>query len=231
MSGHLELKDIVLIGRRFMEYCRIFSLNETILAGGKILDAASGVSSFCAEANKLGYKVTASDIIYRFGEEQIAEKCRADQEDVMRQMQVLKDMYVWDFFNDVAALRAYRAEAARLFIEDFRKYGTERYIAAEYPHTGFKDNEFSLSLCSHFLFMYEDRLDYDFHKQTICELARITSDQIRIFPLINLKGVRSAFVNRLMHDPELNRFRFEIEKVDYEFMKNADEMMRIHIKI
>lgn len=48
---YLNLKDTVLLGRNFNEYVRMFNLNEDLLSN-KILDVASGVSSFCAEGNK-----------------------------------------------------------------------------------------------------------------------------------------------------------------------------------
>jgi len=50
MDKQLILKDIVLIGRTFDEYYRMFDLNDELLKKEEILDVASGVSSFCTEA-------------------------------------------------------------------------------------------------------------------------------------------------------------------------------------
>jgi len=61
MVKQLSLKDIVLLGRTFDEYYRMFDLNDELLKKEKILDAASGVSSFCAQACARGYNVTASE--------------------------------------------------------------------------------------------------------------------------------------------------------------------------
>ena len=47
MDKQLVLKDIVLLGRTFDEYYRMFDLNDELLKKEKILDVASGVSSFC----------------------------------------------------------------------------------------------------------------------------------------------------------------------------------------
>ncbi len=225
MDKELKLENIVLLGRRFEEYCGMFALDEGLLARARILDAASGVSSFCAEANAQGYRVTASDVIYSVSADVLEEKCSQDLDKVMGRLPAIRDMYVWDNFKDIAALKSQRAGASRIFLEDFRRYGRERYVPAEYPGTGFADEEFDLALCSHFLFMYEDRLDYDFHKQTLWELARIAAEEVRIFPLVNLKGRRSAWVSRLIEDTDLKNFSIEIRKVEYEFMKGADEMM------
>ena len=45
----------------------------------------------------------------------------------------------------------------------------------------FNNEQFHLVLSAHFLFMYSDRLDYDFHVQTIRELPRVASEEVRIF--------------------------------------------------
>ncbi len=116
-----------------------------------------------------------------------------------------------------------------MFIEDFKGQGTERYVPVEYPLTNFRDNQFTVSLVSGFLFLYEDMLDYDFHKKTILETLRITSREIRIFPIVNLKGEESSFVEHLICDRDFERFQISIKKVDYEFMKNANEMLVIRI--
>ena len=102
-----------------------------------------------------------------------------------------------------------------------------RYIATEYPRTQFTDKEFTISLISHFLFMYDEHLNYEFHKKTISESIRITSKEIRIFPIVNLKGERSLFVKRLMEDSEFRDYKMTIKKVDYEFVKNGNEMLKI----
>lgn len=64
MSKVLELEEVVLIGRTFEEYCKMFALEELNLAEERILDVASGVSSFGATARKYRYDVVSSDRIY-----------------------------------------------------------------------------------------------------------------------------------------------------------------------
>ncbi|MGB8216136.1 MAG: hypothetical protein WCE94_02445 [Candidatus Methanoperedens sp.] len=193
----------------------------------QILDVASGVSSFCAEANAKGYNVTASDRIYTASLLEIGQKCRQDLDEVMKQLPGIVDLYVWNFFKDIQALKAQREKAYKLFIEDFKNHGTKRYMPVEYPSSGFIDNQFSTSLVSHFLFLYEDHINYDLHKKIILELLRITSKEIRIFPIVNLQGKKSPFVDALMNDADFEQFKISIEKVDYEFMKNGNEMMAI----
>jgi hypothetical protein len=192
-----------------------------------ILDAASGVSSFCAEANARGYNVTASDRIYSYDADTIAAKCEADLESVMAQLPGVADMYVWQTIPDMPTLKTERQKAYRAFIDDFRARGHSHYVPTTYPQSSFAANQFTLTLVSHFLFLYDDHLDYDFHRATLRELLRITSREIRLFPLVNLHYRRSPFVQRFMDDPDFAACCFEIVPVDYEFLKGGDEMLVI----
>lgn len=225
MDKQLDLNDIALIGRTFDEYCKMFHLNTYLLKNESILDVASGVSSFCAEARGQGYDVTASDRIYASGAAEIEQKCRQDLETVIEQLPGIADLFLWDYFKNIRSLRSQRERAYELFIEDFTEYGTERYVPVEYPLTDFPANRFTVSLVSHFLFLYEDRLDYDFHKRTISELLRITSREIRIFPIVNLMGKPSSFVRSLVHDTDFDAIEMSVQRVGYEFMKNGNEML------
>ncbi len=226
MDKQLNLRNIALIGRTFEEYYKMFDL-DNLAKDEQILDAASGVSSFCSEASAEGYNVTASDRIYTSSPLEIEQKCGQDLDAVIKQLPDLVDLFVWNFFKDIRVLKAQREKAYKLFIEDFKNYGTKRYKPVEYPVTDFIDNQFTISLVSHFLFLYEDHINYDLHNKIILELLRITSKEIRIFPIVNLKGQKSSLVDTLMHDKDFERYQISVKKVDYEFMKNGNEMMVI----
>jgi len=86
-----------------------------------------------------------------------------------------------------------------------------------------------LAMVSHFLFLYDKFLDYEFHRKTLLELLRVTSGEIRIFPVVDLRGERSKMADAIMHDDSFSRHGISIRHVDYEFMKNANEMMVIRI--
>ena len=227
MNKHLDLKTVVLMGRTFEEYYKMFDLDNELLKNEILLDAASGVSSFCAEANAKGFNVTASDKIYCLSPDEIETKCALDLDSVMEQMPAIADIYLWDFFKDIQSLKAQREKAYRSFLEDFKKYGIKRYKPVEYPITDLRDEQFTMSLVSHLLFLYEDKLDYDFHKKTILELLRISSREIRIFPIVNFKGIRSRYIELLMRDEDFRNLKISIKRVGYEFMRNANEMMVI----
>ncbi|MCZ7401977.1 MAG: hypothetical protein O8C61_07125 [Candidatus Methanoperedens sp.] len=226
MDKQLDLKNIALIGRTFEEYYRMFDLGN-LPANENILDVASGVSSFCAEASIKGYNVTASDRIYTSSPLEIEKKCRQDLDEVIKQMPGLVELFTWNFFKDIRSLRAQREKAYKLFIENFKKNKSKTYIPVEYPATDFIDNQFTISLVSHLLFLYEDLINYDLHKKIILELLRITSKEIRIFPLVNLKGKKSSLIGTLLQDKDLGQYQISVKKVNYEFMKNGNEMMII----
>lgn len=229
MDKQLDLKNIALIGRTLEEYYKMFDLDNNLLNNETILDVASGVSSFCAEAVAKGYNVTASDRIYHLSLHEIEQKCRQDLETVIKQLPDIANLYIWKFFKDILSLKNNREKAYKLFIEDFKSYGTKRYVPVEYPSTDFLNKQFTICLVSHFLFLYEDKLNYDFHRKIIMELLRITSKEIRIFPIVNLKGKKSSYVDTLMQDKDFEKFQIIIKKVGYEFMKNGNEMMVIKI--
>lgn len=227
MEIKLDLKDIVLIGRTFDEYYSMFDLCSINQEKDRILDVASGVSSFCVEANSKGYHVTASDRIYHLSPLDIEQKCKKDLKVVVEQLTDVMELYNWEFFGTIDDLRQAREKAYKLFVEDFKSKGKNRYFLTVYPHSSFQDNQFTISLVSHFLFLYDEHLDYEFHKKTILELIRISSAQVRVFPLVNLKGKRSLFVEELLNDLDLNDYNMIIEKVNYEFVKTGNEMLII----
>ena len=228
MGKKFDLKEIVLIGRTYDEYAHMFGLNDLDLKSEKLLDAASGVSSFCAEANAMGYDVTASDRIYGYPPEAIREKCAADLEMVMGKMPGLLDQYRWTYFQDVEALKRQRERAYRAFIGDYT-VRRERYVDTAYPASAFADGQFTVSLASHFLFLYDEHLSYDFHRETVRELMRITARQVRIFPLVNLRYQRSLFADRLAGELMRAGHEVEIRRVNYEFLQGGNEMMVIYI--
>jgi hypothetical protein len=70
----------------------------------------------------------------------------------------------------------------------------------------------------------EPNLDYAFHYSSIREMLRV-SNEVRIFPIVDLNSKRSGYVDRIMHDFIIHKR--EIRKVNYEFQKGGNEMMII----
>ena len=115
------------------------------------------------------------------------------------------------------------------FLIDFELGKTEnRYVNHEMPDkTSFGDLTFDLGLSSHFLILYS-QLGLDFHISSINEMLRIAKE-VRIFPILNLDAKKSELLDKLIRHFQMN-FIVDIEKVDYEFQKNGNEMLTIKRK-
>lgn len=226
MKESLELSKVVLLGRTFEEYTRYFDLKADDLGEKKILDVASGVSSFCAEANAQGFHATALDPIYSWSPEEIKKHCEHDLEFVLREIEGVK-AYKWDFYKSAEGLRKYRERAYRMFLPDLAKAKGSRYIFGKLPDAPFYDGEFDLTLVSYFLFVYEEQLDYEFHQQALAELLRITTGEVRIYPLVNFKGERSKLIDRIKMDSAFAGWNFEEVETDFEFLRNSNSFLKI----
>ncbi len=222
-----KIEGPIFIGRTWSEYLKMFDLKEDDLVNGRILDCAAGASSFTAEMTKQGYDVVALDILYNEDPDELIDKYRSHMKVLIEGLTSVNN-FVWNFFSDVEDLKEKRDDACREFIEDYRKQQSKRYIKADLNNLPFPDNSFSIVLCSHLLFIYDHRLKYTFHLNTIKEMLRVTSKEVRIYPLVKNKGLKSDFVTRIIKD--IQDVDIKIVKVDYEFRKGGNEMMRI-IKI
>ena len=144
----------------------------------------------------------------------------------MEHMQKAQNNYKWDYFNDIEGLRKHRLSALQDCANDMRD-SNERYIPATLPSLPFKSAEFDILLSAHFLFMYADRLDYQFHIETLNELLRVTKEEVRIFPLVDLEGKRYEHLDKLISYLDDNGCTVEELKVPYEFQTNANSMLKI----
>ncbi len=226
MKQGLVLDKVVLLGRTLDEYRRYFALDLAALRGRKILDVASGVSSFCAEARRAGLRVTAFDAIYELPPEVIEPRCAADLDHVTDAIRDLKT-YRWDFYQTPENLRKLREQAYRGFLADYRLQGKTCYVPGLLPTLPFRDGEFDLTLLSYLLFVYEDQLDYEFHKRSLLEVMRVTRGEVRVYPVVSFEAKRSVYLDRLRSDRELAAFAFEEVRTDFEFLLNSNYYLRI----
>lgn len=222
----LDLERIVFIGRTFEEYLDMFSLSVAELQGKKILDCPAGACSFTAVGNRSGLDVTACDIAYYHSGEDLKNKGLQDIEHAMEHMKKAKINYRWDYFDDIEDLREHRLRALQDCTEDMRR-STERYVPVTLPSLPFKNAEFDILLSAHFLFMYADRLDYEFHIETLNELLRVTKEEVRIFPLVDLEGKRYEHLDKVISYLADNGCVVEEVNVPYEFQINANSMLKI----
>jgi hypothetical protein len=221
----LQLDRFVLLGRTFEEYRRYFLLDPARLVRKRVLDVAGGVSSFCAEANELAIQVTSFDPIYSLSPQKITERSGPDLESVHRTIGQVPT-YRWGYYKNPDYMRQLRERAFTLFLSDYTTH-PERYVAGELPKVPFANGEFDLTLVSYFLFAYQDRLDYAFHRDSILEIMRVTRDEARIYPTVTFEAQPSDYIPMLRSDPALQRFEFTEIKTDFEFLVNSNFFLRV----
>ena len=226
MKKGLVLEKVVLVGRTLQEYRHCFGLDLEKLRGQAILDVASGVSSFCAEAGGLGLDVTAFDPIYDWTGDEIQQRCEPDLDQVTRDIGRLKT-YRWDFYQSPEELRRFRERAYRTFLRDYQTGRGTRYVPGKLPTLPFRNGQFDLSLVSYLLFVYEDQLDYEFHKRSLLEILRVTRGETRCYPLVTFEARRCTYLDRLKEDHDLRQFRFEEVRTDFEFLVNSNSYLRV----
>ena len=228
MPANISKDKIWFLGRGFEEYLLMFDLHLENLKNCRILDCNAGASSFTLQMHQRGYDATAVDLMYDFDPNEIDQITAHDFKTLMGAHHGLEDKVEWGFFKNQEEMMDYRIKCYQKFAKDYQKSWKERYIKAELPYLNFPDNSFHLVLSSHLLFLYDDRLDYQFHADSIKEMLRVSIQEIRIYPLISLNqhGKRSKYLDHIIEEFG-GDYLLDIQKVNYRFRKGADEMLRI----
>ena len=221
----LRLDRVVLLGRTFEEYRRYFLLKPEELIGKNVLDVAGGVSSFCAEANMRGIRVISFDRIYSLSLYEIAEQSGSDLDSVYHAIGKVPT-YRWSYYKTPGRMREFRARAYSTFTLDYKAH-PDRYVAGELPRLPFADARFDVTLVSYLLFAYQDRLSYEFHRDSVLEIMRVTRDEARIYPTVTLEAQPSEYVRMLQSDPAFEEFDLEVIKTDFEFLVNSNSFLRV----
>ncbi len=221
----MELKSAVPWGRDLNEYIKMFLLSKDDLTK-KILGCSDGPASFNSELTTLGGDVTSVDPIYNFSKNDISSRIGEVYDEIMPQMLKHRDDFNWDTIASVEELGKIRMGAMQTFLDDYIEGIKEkRYIAGELPKLPFKNNQFDITLCSHFLFLYSEQLSLEFHIKSILELIRV-SKEVRIYPLITLKNETSPHLTGVL-DTIKDKMSIRKVSVPYRFQKGADKMLII----
>jgi SAM-dependent methyltransferase len=221
------LDQVVPWGRSFAEYEQLFALSPADL-GRRILGCGDGPAAFNAEATRRGARVVSCDPLYAFGRDDIETRISATCDAVLEQTRRHADQFVWGRgIASIDDLGDVRMRAMRVFLEDYDAgKAAGRYIEASLPVMPFEDGAFDLALCSHLLFLYSKQFDEGFHRASIRELCRVAAE-VRIFPLLALDGAPSPFVAACLADARPVGIEAKIERVDYEFQRGGNEMLRL----
>jgi hypothetical protein len=222
----IRLEQVIPWGRSFDEYRRMFDLSDEDLKG-RILGCADGPASFNSEATERGVSVVSCDPIYELDAGQIERRVVECHDDLIAQVRQRQDLFVWEEFGSPESIGRHRLAVMRRFLEDLEAgKGLGRYVTGALPVLPFEDGAFDLALVSHFLFLYSDRLDLEFHRAGVRKLLQVARE-VRIYPLQTLAAVRSAHVEALVEGAESEGWDVRICPVSYEFQRGAREMMRV----
>jgi hypothetical protein len=220
------LDQVVPWGRSFDEYRRMFALTDCDLRL-KILDCGGGPAGFVAEAIRRGTDAVSCDPLYRCEASQIRERIAATSDNILEQMKQNREEFLWDSIRSVEELCEIRMAAMNVFLDDYDAGRTQgRYVDGELPVLPFTDGSFDLALSSHFLFLYTTQLGDTFHRSAIRAMCRVARE-VRIFPLLDLRGGQSPLVNDVADEWSHLGFEVTIERVPYEFRRGGNQMMRI----
>ena len=221
----MELSKVVPWGRSLNEYKEMFSLSDSDLKK-RIIGCGDGPASFNAELSKVANNIVSIDPIYQFSAKEISSRINEVYPQVMEQVSKNKDDYVWKNIANVEAMANVRMDAMRVFLNDYeqgKKSG--RYINASLPTLPFKNTEFELALCSHYLFLYSEHVNQEQHIQSMKELCRV-SREVRVYPLLSIgNNLVSPHLKLVISALKESGFNVSLVPVKYEFQKGATEML------
>ena len=225
----VKLDRVVPFGRSLDEYIKMFDLSSEDLQK-RILGAGDGPASFNAEGTAKKYKITSIDPIYQFDGVEIRQRFDAVVDDIIGQIITTPNNWVWNYHKNPQDLKANRIKALEQFLQDYDRGKQEcRYLAQELPDLSFSDRSFDLALCSHFLFLYSEQCDRDFHIAAIEEMLRVSSE-VRIFPLLTLMQETSPYLDFVIDRFNNSGYLVSIVKVPYELQPGANKMLVIKLK-
>jgi hypothetical protein len=224
----IRYDSVVPWGRSYEEYVDMFRLTGEDM-NKKILGCGDGPASFNSEMNKTSRKMTSFDPIYRFTKDELQNRINVTREKVIKQTEENRDRFVWKRIRSLEHLVETRLAAMNEFLSDFENGKKEgRYVDGELPVLPFDDGSFDIVLSAHFLLFYSENLSLEFHFKSIDEMLRV-GKEIRIFPILDLNACISKYLEPLKEYLDKNKIRHSEEKVDYEFQKNGNMMLRIMI--
>jgi len=228
-----EFDQVAFFGRSIEEYVDMFDLNLGELRGKKVLDVSSGPAAFAGQAAKLGIEVVAVDPMYGSPLEKLRQIVDRDTDAVK-----LKSDSNRHLLHPQVVAPAQRRKAMELFLSDFAESKeSHRYVEASLPDLPFLDLSFDMVLNANFLFLYSDiasggmsstsRFDYEFHRQAIEELIRVSRHEVRIHPLRAPGAGEHAYLRELMAKLDDEGFEVLLQPVSQRDIIGAEEMLRI----
>jgi hypothetical protein len=168
----------------------------------------------------------AVDPLYDQSHADLSARVRDDYARMFEQMREKRRLFRFKSFPSLDAAEQDRRAAASRFLADYEgnvRHG--RYVRASLPLLPFLDGAFDLVLCAHLLFIYAARFDFAWHVAACAELARVSSGEVRIHPLVGPGGKPYAELDRLRGELGALGIPSEVRKVNYEFFVGSSSML------
>jgi hypothetical protein len=223
-----EQIGVAMTCRSYKEYAAMFALNEAVVSGGPVLDAAAGASSFSAELRSRGITAVSADPLYAMGLNEIADHGRREIEISTGKLAELTDIFNWEFYESLDRHRENRECSLETFLADYAHPDSQAaYVPARLPELPFADGTFSLVVCSHFLFLYGKQFDLDFHRKALAELVRVCrkGGQVRIYPLLDLHWKPYEHLDTLMEELRSSGIRPGLEPARLPFIPESSQLL------
>lgn len=136
----MELSEVVPWGKTFKEYRGMFSLSDSDLEK-TILGCSDGPACFNENLTNIGGSAVSVDPRYQFNSEQIRSRIDEVYPQIMKQVTINKNDYVWNIISGIEELGQIRMEAMRKFLDDYEA-GKEsgRYLHGSLPILTFEFN-------------------------------------------------------------------------------------------
>jgi hypothetical protein len=227
---YYEQVGVAMTCRSFTEYEKMFVLEQEILEQGVILDIAAGASSFTATIKSKGIIAHAVDPLYNKSIAEMAEHGRNEIIISTEKLAKLTETYDWSFYGNIASHRENRLSSLDVFMEDYAKANAQdTYHPSALPELPFETNTFTLVLCSHFLFLYQEQFDYTFHLNAIMEMYRVCNvgGQIRIYPVYDLKGQPYSYLEHLINHMKQLGAAVELRTSQLPFLPGSTHFLNI----
>ncbi|UVI31925.1 class I SAM-dependent methyltransferase [Paenibacillus spongiae] len=230
MKQAYEQVGVAMTCRSYEEYMRMFDLREEEVAQGETLDIAGGGSSFTAEARTRGYAAYAVDPRYKGSFEGWVAEAEAEIETSTAKLAGLAEHYDWTYYGDLERHRAGRVASLQQFASHAQDAsGREFYIPGSLPSLPFDDRRFDLVLCSHFLFLYADQFDKQFHLDAVLEMMRVSRKAVLIYPLISLRLDPYPHMEHIMDEIRKHEGRPELFRSQLPFIPGSIHGLKINL--
>lgn len=227
---YYEQQGVAMTSRSYEEYQAMFSLDESHLTG-PILDVAGGASSFAAVARSKGMNVISTDPLYASSPEKLKQIGLEEIAQASRKLEKVKSYLNWEFYGSLDNHQVQRRDSFSMFITDFSLPSSQSYyVPAQLPTLPFQSGQFQYVLCSHFLFLYDQQFDVDFHLASVKEMLRVLSSggELCIYPLVNLQFEVSHVLPLLLqychHHPSV---AYQLVSSELNFLPKATQFLRI----